>query len=63
MTRMKNHQPQGVNNRKKFLIERNYILTKLTTATKKKRNGNARNVKSFGMIRVVIDGLFAIFVV
>lgn len=32
MTKIKNHQPQGVNNGKKFLKERNYILAKLSTA-------------------------------
>ena len=58
---MKNHQPQGANNRKKFLKEINYILAKLTTMMK--NNGNARNGKSFEMMRVVIDASFVIFVV
>ena len=61
--KMKNHQPQGVKNRKKFLKKINYILAKLRTMMRKKRIGNARNVKSFRMIRVVIYRSFAIFIV
>ena len=61
MTKMKNHRPQGVNHGKKFIKEINYILAKLTM-TMRNRNGNASNMKSFRMMRVMIDGLFAIFV-
>ena len=59
-----NEEPSasGSKQQKKVSKKINLILAKLIT-TMRKRNANARNVKSFGMIRVVIDGSFAIFVV
>ena len=59
-----NEEPSasGSKQRKKVSKKINLILAKLMTMNRK-RNGNARNVKSTGMMRVVIDGSFVLFVV
>ena len=60
--KMKNHQLHGVSNGKKCLKE-GLVAKFRTVMRKKKKNGNVRSVKKFGMTRVVIGELFAISVV
>ena len=58
-----NEEPSASGSKQWKKVSKKKLLVKLTTTMRMKRNGNARNVKSFGMMRVAIDGSFAIFVV
>ena len=52
-----NEEPSALGSKQEKKVPKkiNLILAKLTTTMRKNRNGNTRNVKSFGMKRVVIE--------
>ena len=63
MMKMKNHQPQGENNRKKFLKLRKPNIGKINNNNEEEKIGNARIVKNLGMMRMVIGGSFLTFAI